>query len=88
MAYSQLPWLVVYYFNAIGDLSRELDKLLMRRVLVHVVVSILGAFELDHEAMCMWVLGGASATGVRQHSGSHTACPSGLLFFPPVNDLM
>jgi hypothetical protein len=88
MAYSQLSWLVVYYFDAIGDLSCELNKLLMRWVFVNVIVSILGAFELDHKAVSVWVLGEASATGVRRHSRSHTACPSGLLFFPPVNDLM
>lgn len=44
-----LPWLVVKNSSTIRHLSYELDKILMRRVFVDVVVSVLFAFELHDE---------------------------------------
>lgn len=34
----------------------------MRWILVNIVVSVLRVLELDHEAMCIWILEGALVT--------------------------
>ena len=56
---SHLTRLIVYHLHAICDFTRELYKLLVRWVLVHVVVSVLCVLKLDHEAVCMRILGRA-----------------------------
>jgi hypothetical protein len=56
MTYSHLSRLVVYHFDAIRNLSREFHKVLVRGVLVHIIVAILGALEFDYETMRMWAL--------------------------------
>lgn len=47
----QLPRLVVKYLHILYMLSSKLDEVQMRRILAHVVISVLFALELYHKAV-------------------------------------
>ena len=45
------PRLIIHHFYTLQQLSSKLDEILVRGVLVHVVVPILHAAELDYKAV-------------------------------------
>jgi len=51
MHYLELAWDKIHYFHTLGKLAREFDKILVRRIFVHVIVTIFCALKLDYKAV-------------------------------------
>lgn len=56
LAILQPSRLVVKYLHILDMLSSELDEILMRRILAHVVITVLFTIEFHNKTMCKGTL--------------------------------
>jgi len=66
MHYLELAWDKIHYFHTLGKLAREFDKILVRRIFVHVIVTIFCALKLDYKAVGELILHHRLAASVVQ----------------------
>lgn len=79
----KLSWCVVYHLDLLSERPHKLDKRLVFRVLVDVVVSVFHTLELDNKAMGHSLLVDVSASRLGQVAMgcSEQSGPRGCCFF-------